>query len=108
MSALTYTSHGDYLLPDIALNEPPPELTEPLTKYGFMRKSYLKIHRTIFYNQLLLSEQLYPHLRETQQIANERMDTLIAQLAKLNICDNSPFAFNDKAAFRKWWLLITV
>jgi len=56
-----------------------------------------KTHRSIFYNQLLLSEQLYPHLRETQQVANERMDTLIAQLAKR---DPPP----DKAADNLAWV----
>lgn len=80
MSALTYTRHGDYLLPDIVLSEPSPELAEPLVKYGLLRKSYLKTRRPIFYNQLLLSEQLYPHLRETQQTADDRLDTLMTQL----------------------------
>ena len=33
-----------------------------LGKYGRMRKTYLKEHRPILYNQMLLSEKLYPHL----------------------------------------------
>ena len=82
MLNITYTRHGDYLLPDIILSDPPG--AEPLTKYGIMRRSFLKQHRTILYNQLLLSEQLYPHLRETQQAADERLDTLMEQLTKRN------------------------
>ena len=96
MPQITYTPCGDYLLPDISLREPPPELAAPLTKYGFMRRSFLKEHRPILYSQLLLTEKLYPHLRDAQQAANERMDTLIAQLVKR---DPPP----DKAADSLAW-----
>jgi hypothetical protein len=37
-----------------------------------MRRAFLKEHRTIFYNTLLLSEKLFPHLREIDKTANER------------------------------------
>ena len=56
---LTYTRNGDYLIPDLSLSEQP---EKPLGKYGRMRKAYLKEHRPILYNQLLMSEKLYPHL----------------------------------------------
>ena len=81
MTPITYTRQGDYLLPDIALHEPSPE---PLTKYGFMRRSYLKQHRPILYSRLLLSERLHRHLLDTQQAANERMETMMAGLIKQN------------------------
>ena len=54
---LTYTRNGDYLIPDLKLSEQP---EKPLGKYGRMRKAYLKEHRPILYNQLLMSEKLYP------------------------------------------------
>ena len=73
------TRNNNSPLPDSALPKPTPE---PLTKYGFMRLSFLKEHRPVLYNQLLLAEQLNSHLHETQQAANERMDTLMAQLTK--------------------------
>ena len=38
-------------------------------KYGRMRKSYLKEHRPILYNHLLMSEKLYPHLLEIERTA---------------------------------------
>ena len=40
---------------------------KPLGKYVRMRKAYLKEHRPILYNQLLMSEKLYPHLREIDE-----------------------------------------
>ena len=80
MSNINYFRHGDYLLPAIVLDEPPRELTEPITKYGAMRRAFLKEHRPITYTRLVLSEQLFPHLREVQQEAHERLDSLMSDM----------------------------
>ena len=45
-----------------------------------MQKSYLKEHRPILYNQLLMSEELYPHLLEIDRTAQERMDTMLPHM----------------------------
>ena len=73
---IIYTLVGDYLLPDIILQEqPPPDgYGEPLGRYARMRRAFLKEHRTVFYNTLLLSEKLFPHLRDVDTIANERRE----------------------------------
>ncbi|MBM6888370.1 TnpV protein, partial [Pseudoflavonifractor phocaeensis] len=55
---------------------------KPLGKYGRMRKAYLKQHRPILYNHLLLSEKLYPHLLEIDETANSRLEQMMPQLAK--------------------------
>ena len=81
MPEITYIQVGDYLLPNIILKDEG-EDAEPLTKYGFMRKNYLKDHRPILYSQLLSSEELYPHCREVQRIANARLKSMMAQLVK--------------------------
>ena len=80
MSNINYFRHGDYLLPAIVLNEPPRELTEPISKYGAMRRAFLKEHRPITYTRLVLSEQLFPHLREVQQEAHERLDSFMSDM----------------------------
>ena len=69
---ITYTNHCGYLIPDIILNEPPPELVKPIGRYGQLRKQFLKEHRAITYSKLLLSEKLFPHLRDVDEIARER------------------------------------
>ena len=71
---ITYTRVEDYLLPDITLREKPPSdgFGEPLGRYARMRRAYLREHRQIFYSTLLLSERLYPHLRNVNEIANDR------------------------------------
>ena len=51
---LTYTKNGEYWIPDLTAAEQPMELS----KYGRMREWFLKEHRTITYNNLLLSGKL--------------------------------------------------
>jgi hypothetical protein len=68
---ITYTQRGDYLLPNIILSERPGEHA-PLGRYGIMRRAFLKEHCPITYNRLLLTEELFPHLREVDAIADER------------------------------------
>jgi hypothetical protein len=81
---IEYIRVGDYLLPNIVLNEPPREQTEPVTKYGAMRRSFLKEHHPIIYNRLLLSERLFPHLREVQAAAHERFDSIMSDILVFN------------------------
>ena len=71
--------NGDYQIPDLKLTEQP---EKPLGKYGRMRKAYLKEHRPLIYNQLLLTEKLYPHLIEIDETANSRLEQMMPQLAK--------------------------
>ena len=79
---MTYIQNGDYLIPDLKLSQQP---EKPLGKYGRMRKTYLKEHHPILYNQMLLSEKLYPHLIEIDETAQNTMPTkaeLYAQMAE--------------------------
>ena len=78
-NSLTYTMNGDYQIPDLKLTEQP---EKPLGKYGRMRKAYLKEHRPLIYNQLLLTEKLYPHLIEIDETAQSRLEQMLPQLAK--------------------------
>ena len=77
MSKLTYIRCGDYDIPNLKLSEQP---ETSIGKYGRMRKSYLKEHRPILYNQLLMSEKLYPHLLEIDRAARERVDTMLPHM----------------------------
>ena len=79
-SNLNYTQTGDYLLPNLTLNQP----RKPLGKYGRLRRTYLKDHRPVLYNTMLLNGSLYPHLMEVEQTAESRMQQTMAQLLKQN------------------------
>ena len=74
---IEYMQNGDYLIPDVTLNE-----TKPIGRYGRMRKQFLKENRPILYSRMLLSETLYPHLLETEETMERRMEELIPQLAE--------------------------
>ena len=66
MTKLTYTRNGEYLILDIKLTN-----TESLghSKYARMRETYLKENAPILYNDLVLTEQLFPPLKEISETA---------------------------------------
>ena len=78
---ITYTKVGEYLIPDITLRtRPPPDgYGEPLGRYARIRRQFLREHRPIFYNTLLLSEQLYPHLRNIDETSSERRERGVSE-----------------------------
>ena len=83
-SNLNYTQTGDYLLPNLTLNQP----RKPLGKYGRLRRTYLKDHRPVLYNTMLLNGNLYPHLMELEQTAESRMQQMMTELLKQNPAPN--------------------
>lgn len=54
---------------------------QPLGKYGRMRQKYLKEHRPILWNQMILEETLFPHLLEIEQAAQSRLEQMMPELA---------------------------
>lgn len=74
----SYSTIGDYQLPNLTLNHPP----KPLGRYGRMRRAYLMEHRPVLYHTMLLNGSLYPHLLELEQTAQSRMQQTMEQLLK--------------------------
>ena len=83
-SNLNYTQTGDYLLPNLTLNQP----RKPLGKYGRLRRTYLMNHRPVLYNTMLLNGSLYPHLMEVEQTAESQMQQTMQELLKQNPAPN--------------------
>lgn len=75
---LTYLRNGDYLFPDLRLEEE----DLPIGKYGLLRKTYLKEHKHGWYSSLLLTGKLDAHLAEIDRTCTERIELLINQLAR--------------------------
>lgn len=75
----TYHQEGDYLIPNLTL---PDEPEYQIGKYGRMRRSYLKEHRKILYNNYVLEGTLFKHLSEIDQACNERMENIVSAMAK--------------------------
>ena len=78
---LTYTQNGDYLIPDLSLSEQP---EKPLGKYGRMRRAYLEENNPMLLNDLILSEELFPHLQEIDETAHRRVEQLMNELLEKN------------------------
>ena len=79
MKQITCTRCGDYNIPNLTLSETE---TKPLGKYGRMRKKYLQEHRPVLWNSMILSEKLYPHLREIDETANSRLERMMPELMR--------------------------
>ena len=73
---IKYIRSGDYLIPDLKL----PEETRPIGKWGRMHRDYLKEHHPIRFNNLVLSGNLWTYLVDLNEQAQQRMETLVAQL----------------------------
>ena len=73
---LTYHRKGDYLFPNLTVQE-----EMPVTgKYGMLRRTYLKENRPNWYQSMMLTGKLNRHLQETEKAAQERMETLMEGL----------------------------
>lgn len=75
-NGLHYELVGDYYLPLLTVPEVP-----PLGIWGRRRHRYLKEHRPVIYNTMLLSGKLFIHLAEVDQQAMDLRDRLMKQIA---------------------------
>ena len=73
---ISYIRSGDYFIPDLKL----PEETRTIGKWGRMYRDYLKEHHPIRFNKLVLSGTLWTYLADLNEQAQQRTETLIAQL----------------------------
>ena len=75
----TYRREGDYLLPNLEL--PDTEHCQ-IGKYAHLRQAYLREYRPVLYNTMLLNGTLNRHLAKIDQICNEHMERIAAQMAQ--------------------------
>ena len=75
----TYRQVSDYLIPNLV---PSDAGNYRIGKYGRMRRSYLKEHRKILYNNYVLEGMLFKHLAEIDQACNERIENIVSAMAK--------------------------
>ena len=76
MEQITYIKTGDYYIPDWTL----PEEHRPIGRWGRMHRDYLKEHRPVVFNQLVLSGNLWTYLADINEQAQRRMETLVKQM----------------------------
>lgn len=75
---LTYTKIGDYYFPDLGVSPN----TRPFGRWGMMHLKYLEGNRPSLYTQLLLSGEMETLIPDLNEQAEERLTTIIRQMAK--------------------------
>jgi hypothetical protein len=73
-TGISYTLHGGYYLPDLALSQ---QKKVELNRFGRSRLRYLKEHKRVQYVDLLTSGELRDHLSEIQDEAQARFDEIV-------------------------------
>ena len=73
---INYIRTGDYFIPDLTLPEEP----RPMGKWGRMHREYLREHKPIQYNCLLLSGKLWTYLKDLNEQSQTRLARVIEQM----------------------------
>ena len=73
---MQYIRMGDYFIPDLELPQEP----RPMGRWGRMRREYLREHKPIQYNCLLLSGKLWTYLADLNEQAQDRLERMIDQM----------------------------
>ena len=74
-----YTQQGDYLLPNLQLNEEP---KYNIGIWGQRYRQYLKTQHKVIYYNYLTKGTLYQHLAEVDKRAENMFDQLVKSLAE--------------------------
>ena len=76
-NGMDYVLAGDYYIPDIQLGDVD---DRPIGRWGRMHRDYLRDHRPIVYNELLLSGRLHTVLADLNEQAQQRLEVIIRQM----------------------------
>ena len=79
-TGISYTLHGDYYLPDLAL--PEEERGVEIGVWGQRHLRYIKQHRKVLYLNLLTSGKLNGHLADIDKQAEDMLSRLVKQMAE--------------------------
>lgn len=76
-NGLWYELIGDYYIPVLTLSS---DEQRPIGKWGRMHRDYIKEHRSILFNDLVLSGQLWTYLADLNEQAQERLSLIVEQM----------------------------
>ena len=99
MSNITYHKEGDYLIPDLIIEENKANKGYHIGKYGHLRLQYLKEHRRGLYTELMMFGNLKEHLADIDITANNRVKAIIKQFAEK---ENVPVHYDGKMDQLEW------
>ena len=87
MKEIAYHKEGDYLIPNIIVENPKKDYHIGL--YGRLKLEYMKKHQLGLYSDLILTGSLSEYLIEIDKTANERVNRIINELAKKENVDEN-------------------
>ena len=87
MNKITYHKEGDYLIPDLTIENYNKEYH--IGKYGHLRLNYIKEYKKGLYTELMIKGTLSKHLTDIEKAAIERVDTIIKQLTESENIDEN-------------------
>ena len=80
MINITYHKEGDYLIPDLIMEES--NSTYNVGKYGHLRNNFLKEHKRGLYTELMINGNLTDYLIDIDKTATARVNNIIDKLTK--------------------------
>jgi len=92
---ITYHREGDYLIPDLIVEDK--KIT--LGKYGRARLNYIKNYKKGLYAELMMTGELSNHLKEIDDTANARVKKIISQMAEK---ENVPIHYDGNMDQLEW------
>lgn len=102
MTDITYRVEGDYLIPNIILDDEADDNSEEMIgRYGLMRESFLREYRHGTYTAMLLMGKLTAHLRQIDRQAEEEVEYLLRQMMERQGVDEALKAADQMAWVRK-------
>lgn len=81
---ISYTKKGDYLLPDLILEN---KKQYNIGKYGLLRLNYIKKEKLGLYFDLLVNDKLNEYLHNIDTTVMEKVQKLIKELTEKNITE---------------------
>lgn len=75
-NGIDYVLIWDYYIPNLKL----PEEEHPIGKYGRMHREYLRENNPMLFNDLVLNCQHWTYLADINELAQERLQTIIGQM----------------------------
>ena len=89
MIEITYHKEGDYLIPNLYIEEDNYKKDYHIGKYGNLRLEYLKNHKKAEYIIMFMKNTLRKHIVETDKQAKRRFEMLMKQILERNPIDEN-------------------
>ena len=89
VNGLSYHREGEVWIPDLKLKAEEEQDDRPTFPWGVRRRDYLKEHRPCLYLDMLMEGTIWTHMKDVQEQAQRRLDTLVPRMAEKEHVDEA-------------------